>query len=177
MIAIGLYMNAFAQKEQGLYLTALDYSQGKLLHGEKKTHVRNHELLHKDLITVRCDDSVYTYSKKDVYGYADKSGVYRLVNNKAYTILNPGEEIPLYMRTIGTGFKNSPLIEKYYYSKDAAAPLRPLTLNNVLRDFSGHRAFSGLIRLCFTNNYDLLEYDAAHREFRINRLLDISDKK
>lgn len=160
---------------KGLYKTAHDYLNDSLSFTGKHTRIRTHELFKKNYIAVTFNDSTYTYLKNAVYGYKDKEGTtFRFFNNAIYTLINPGEQILLYKRTSGTGMKNSPFVDLYFFSKDAGAEVMPLTLANVARTFAANRSFVTLAEICFHNDNDLPAYDLVHHQYRLNRLLELA---
>ena len=66
---------SFAQKgTTGIYLSAEDFLSSKLTYTSKDTQLKLHELLEKDHLEVKYNDSTFSYLKKDVYGYLDKEG-------------------------------------------------------------------------------------------------------
>lgn len=171
-----LSTKVFSQNK-GLYLSGKDFTEQKIAHASRNTRIRSHELFNRTIVEVKCNDSLFSYEKAKVFGYANKDGVYRFVNNDAYTILNPGEKILLYKKTTGTGFKNSPIVDTYYFSKDAYSPVQLLNLRNLLATFSDNVKFSEMIEIYFTKQSDLLEYDDIHQAYKINRLLQIAYNK
>ncbi len=174
IVSILITSIAAQNPHKGLYLTANDYKNGKISFSSKTTKIKPHLVFKKSLIQVKYNDSLYTFLKKDVFGYVDKDGTYRLNGKDVYTIINPGEEIVIYKTTSGTGFKNSPIVDSYFFSKSAGEPIQSLTLYNVVRAFSDNKSFTKLIELSITSNDGLLQYDVINREYRINRLLALA---
>lgn len=173
-----VFANVSAQGSgNGIYLTAADFSNGKLTHVSKHTRVKPHDLFNKNVVEVKCNDGVFTYNKLSVFGYADKNVTYRFVANERLPIINPNEKILLYKKVSGSGLKNSPLVETFYFSKDAGSAVEHLTLRNLLASFTDNPAFTELVELCFTRDSDLTGYDAIHHTYRINRLLEIACRK
>jgi hypothetical protein len=170
-----LVVDLIAQNQHcGLYLTAQDFSNGKLSYQSRNTQIRPHELFRKNTIKVKYNHSVFVYEKKNIFGYADKDGSYRFVDNRSFSIVNPGEQILLYKITSGTGLKNSPIVETFYFSKDADSAVQLLTIHNLLSAFANNPSFTKLIEICFTRDSELQEYDTIHHKYRINRLLEIA---
>lgn len=161
--------------EPGLYLTAHDYLKGKLTHSGKDFSIRRHELFKRGVIRVDIRDSSFVYLKNEVYGYRDKLGkVYRFFQNEIFPMLNPGESLVLYKVTSGTGFKNSPVLETYFFSKDADSKIWPLTIDNINKAFSGEEQFKLLVEIFFRNDRDLVVYDPIHLKYKLNRLIELS---
>jgi len=177
-VFMGCFTLAYAQNNgRGLYMSAADFLAGKLTHASKHTHIKPHDLFKTGTIEVTSNDSTFAYSKARVYGYADKDGIYRFVNDKAYPIINVGETILIYQINSGTGMKNSPIVEHYYFSRDAAAPVQLLTLRNMLAAFSDNTAFTKMLETHFSRDEDLVQYDHIHHQYMINRLLDLSQNQ
>lgn len=165
-----------AQSQAGLYLTASDFSNKKLSHLSKRSCIKTHEVFKKDLIEIKCNDSIYTYKKDSVYGYRSKDGMdYRIVNGKFYTILNSGEAILIYKRQEGIFAKGQAPIFRYYFSKDYSTDLYALNLKNLETVFEDNKAYLKLLELRYGDNSNLLEYDNLHKMYKINRLLKLSE--
>ena len=167
---------SFAQKNSsGVYLNATDFLNNKITHAGKNTNLSLHENFGKQHLEVKCKDSIYTYLKKDVFGYSDKEGKnFRFFNSVAYTILNPKESILLYQKTSGSGLKGSPIMSNYFFSKDAASDILPLNLQNLERVFTDNKSFSHTIEMYFKNDTELIDYDNIHKIYKLNRILELS---
>lgn len=166
----------FAQtKIPGIYLNSGDFLNGKVTHGGKHTRILLHELLRKDHLDVVCAEGKFVYRKKDVYGYVNAEGFcYRFYNDHIFPIMNPNERILLYQKISGTGMKNSPVVESYFFSRDAASEILPLTIENLDQAFHEFKAFTRMIDLHFKDSDDLAEYDEAHAMYKLNDLLQLS---
>jgi len=160
---------------QGIYLNATDFTNNKLAYSHKHTHIKLHEVFKTDLIEVKYNDSLFTYKKKDVFGYRDKDGqTFRFYNEKNYPILNPAETILIYKLTTGMGLKNQPVQIAYYFSKDADSAILPLTMKNIEQAFSENKMFQELLEIHFKKDNELTDYDSTHNEYELNRLLELS---
>jgi hypothetical protein len=167
-----------AQSFCGLYLTAEDFHIGKLSHSSKNSKLKLHEIFKKDIIEVRANDSLYTYLKKDIYGYHSNEGIdYRFINEKAYTILNPGETILLYSLLATPTMKGQSPSYHYYFSNDYKSAILPLNLRNIESSFLTNKKFLEFIEIHFSDNSNLLEYDNIHKIYKINRLLNLSENE
>lgn len=170
--------SVFAQSQAGLYLTASDFSNKKLSHQSKKSHVKTHEVFRKDLIEIVCNDSTYTYKKDSVYGYRSQEGIdYRIVEGKYFPILNSDETILIYKLQESTGMKGQAPTFTYYFSKDYPSNLYTLNLRNLETVFSTNKAYLKMLEVHFGDNSDLLEYDHIHKMYKINRLLKLSENE
>ena len=162
----------------GIFKSSNDFVNGKITHAGKHTQLKTHALFEQERLEVKSNDSIYSYLKKDVFGYVDKEGfTYRFLNNSIYPILNPYERILLYKQTSGTGMKNSPVTETYFFSKDAASAIQLLTLENLEHAFSSDKPFLNILEIHFKKNDDLIDYDSVHKMYKLNRLLQISHEE
>jgi len=160
---------------RGVYLTAEDFKLRKLTHASKHTHLKLHEVFKKDKIEVKLNDSTYTYKKADVYGYRESSGEeYRIIDRKFYLIINPLENILIYKVPRGTAQKGSTQTYAYYFSVNHSSSLMELTLKNVEKAFANNKKFDEFVEVHFKNDADLLEYDAEHKMYKLNRLYSLS---
>jgi len=176
ILVLGLYFTHAQNGMTGIYINSDDFINGKITYAGKNTRLKLHELFEKDHLEVVYKDSTFSYLKKDVFGYIDREGLtYRFYDNSIYPILNPYESILVYKKTSGTGMKNSPIVESYFFSKDAGSLMQPLTLENLERAFSTDKVFTDILEIYFKNNDDLAEYDSVHKMYKINRLLEISN--
>lgn len=174
LLLLFVYTTKAQVKMTGIYKSADDFVNERITHQGQHTKLKTHELFKRELFEVKTGDSTFSYQKKDLFGYVDHGKSYRLVNNTAYPILNPAEKILLYSLTSGTGTKNSPQVVTYYFSKDASSPIQLLTLRNVETVFAGEKQFEKLIEIHFVKDSDLLEYDSLHKQYKLNRLYELS---
>lgn len=165
-----------AQKtDRGIFLSAEDFLNNKLTHASSHTHIKLHEIFHKDIIEVKIKDSSYTYLKKDVYGYRDHEGnIFRIYNGKTYPVLNPSETILIYKVAEGPAQKGQTPIYFYYFSKDATKEILPLSMGYFENEFNDNKPFQDMLEIHFTNTNSLLEYDSMHKMYKVNRLLELA---
>jgi hypothetical protein len=165
----------FVYCQAGVYKEALDFSEGHLMHMGSDTRIRTYEISGRNAITVKHNDSVFRYLKSELYGYRDKEGnEYRFFNSEIYSIINSREQILIYRKTMGTGLKNSPIIDTYFFSRNAAAEILPLSLRALETEFTDHKKFTALIELFFRNDAELTLYDPVHKMYKLNRLFELS---
>jgi hypothetical protein len=164
-----------AQNSCGIYLSAKDFTDCKLSHSGQNSKIKVHETFKKDIVEVKCNDSLLTFKKKDIFGYRDKNGQsYRFSQDVVYPILNPCETIVLYKKTTGMDTKSSEAVDTYYFSKDAFSSIIPLSLRNLESTFANNKTFVELLEVHFADNSNLLEYDNIHKMYKLNRLLELS---
>lgn len=174
VFSVSLLLVTRVSYSQAIYKNSTDFLSGKTVHTENNCRIKLHELFKKNIIEVKCKDSVYTYSKEDVYGYIDKEGVVsRFYRNEIFIILNPTENILIYKLTSGMGLKNSPIIERYFFSKDAGSEILPLTLTNLESAFRGIPEFTKIIEIYFKTDNELVQYDNVYKMYKINRLMEL----
>jgi hypothetical protein len=160
---------------QGIYLTGNDFSKRKLAHASPHTHIKLHEVFKTDIVEVKCNDSLFSYKKSDVFGYKDNTGQsYRFFDKKIYPILNSGEKILIYKIQDKIGFKGQAPVESYHFSRDAGSPIYLLTISNLETAFSENKEFQKLLEIHFSNDNQLIEYDKQHGEYKLNRILELS---
>jgi len=184
--AIGLLaitMNATAQKDSsGIYQTADDFRNHKLSYAinykTEKHKINDYLLFDATQVKVQHHGSTYKLDKSTTYGYKSTTGeVFRFVGNESYKILNPDEELLLYLHTTTV----SPLVdptkkveEHYYFSKDAASSPVDLTIWNLKKAFPENSKFLASIDKYFKKDEQLPSYDAKNKTYTLNRLLQLS---
>ena len=153
----------------GVYLSADDLSAGKLM-GNVATRRSDNSLMGKYLF-VQVDDRIRRLERKDIYAVQYCDGrVFRVFDGGYYTLLNPGEPIPLYVVKEYPAGKGDILRTKYYFSKDAASDIEDLTLTNVKEAFAGNAKFEEQLDLQFRTDRDLYAYDDYNKCYRLDRL-------
>lgn len=170
---------AFAQKDSsGIYVTADDFKNQKLTYAinykKEKHQIKTLLFLDATQIRINHHGATYTLDKSETYGYKSTTGdVFRFVDNKEYKILNPGEEIPLYLQTTLT----SPLVnpakreeDYYYFSTSADGPLIALIIDNLKKAYRSNSQFLALINKYFKTDEELISYDSKHKIYTLNRL-------
>jgi hypothetical protein len=173
-----LSVSAFAQSSgSGIYKTADDFKTGKLaLAVDCKTEnhkIKLNNFFGKSFITVVHDSKDYKFEKKDIYAYQLCNGeIYRFVSNiKNFLILNPKEQILIYKEAVVTG-KGSLSHVDYFFSKDVASNVQPLTMENLKAAFPTNHKFQYSLDSAFENDANLARYDSFHKMYKINRVLE-----
>ena len=186
LTAIGLLaitINATAQKDSsGIYQTTDDFRNHKLSYAinykTEKHKINDYLFFDITQVKVKHHGTTYTHDKSEIYGYKSTTGVvFRFVDNTAYKILNPDEDLLLYLHTIPV----SPLVdptkkveEHYYFSKDAASSLVDLTIDNLKKVFKENSKFLASIDKYFKKDEQLTSYDSKRKMYTLNRLLQSS---
>jgi hypothetical protein len=186
LIAIGLLaitMNATAQKDSsGIYQTADDFRNHKLSYAinykTEKHKINDFLLFDATQVKVKHHGTTYTLDKSTTYGYKSTIGeVFRFVNNESYKILNPDEDLLLYLHTTQVSPLTDPqkkVEEHYYFSKDAGSSPVDLTIDNLKKAFSENSKFLASIDKYFKKDEQLTSYAAKSKTYTLNRLLKLS---
>ena len=186
LTAIGLLaitINATAQKDSsGIYQTADDFRNHKLSYAinykTEKHKINDYLFFDATQVKVKHHGTTYTLDKSITYGYKSTTGeVFRFVGNESYKILNPDEELFLYLHTTPVSITVEPLKrvqEHYYFSKDAASSSVDLTIVNLKKVFSENSKFLAFIDKYFEKDDQLTSYDTKNKTYTLNRLLQLS---
>lgn len=172
--------SGYSQKDSsGIYFTANDYTKHKLsfaINCKTKRHkIKSDMIFHSKEISIKHDDTIYTYPKDSVYGikYCDGS-IVRIYNNSEYPLINPYEKIMIYKVSAGSGGKGSPIVTRYYFSSDVTGEIKELTINNIKASFPDNHKFHDLIDMEFHSDDELSKYDSFHKIMKINHVLQNS---
>ncbi len=170
--------NQTLSNKSGLYLTANDFSTGKLSYEinclTEKHKISTSDFLNTKTIKVTHHDSTIKLSKSEIWGFRLCDGKeYRVFQDKEYEILDKGA-ITVYLITekSRTSPKSNQSVSKtrYFFSEDASSPLKALTLKNVETSFISNKKFHDLIDLHFKSDADLLIYDDYYKTLRLNHI-------
>ena len=130
----------------GIYLTADDFTNGKLTYDNKGTKL----------------------SKRSVYGFRDSRGrSYRYVEDKAYEIREVG---PLYIYKRDRFVRKGAAEPAYFFSVSPTQPVVPLTRANLKNAFPEDRRFQDFLDMTFRNDSDLTRFDKPQGTYAVNRL-------
>ena len=162
-------------RSSGIFRTATDFTRGNMEYAiqcDSQSHKIKTDLLFKrNRVIVKHEGKTYKLDKSSVYDVRYCSGVVeRLYQRKAYPMVNPYEAILIYKVNIPSMGKNQPAQTQWYFSKDAASPIQPLTISNLTGAFPDNHAFHDAIIAEFKADSELNKYDMVHKMMRINRL-------
>ena len=165
-----------AQTPIGIYLSGNDLRNGKLIHSkEENCKIKLNDVFYKPYVLVKTGGSEQKIFKDSIFGYRDKQNIsYRFFNKDIYTILNPGEDLLLYSKESLSITKGSPIIKKYYFSKDTGSPIWELSFSNLKTVFHDNTAFCDLLNTYFNATNDFVIHDESHRIYELNSLLLLS---
>jgi hypothetical protein len=176
--------NETLSNKSGLYLTASDFSSGKLTYEinclTEKHNIKTSDFLYQKTIKVTHRDSTIKLAKSSIWGFRLCDGKeYRIYEGKEYLIMDKGE-ITVYQITekSHTSPKSNLAVSKtrYFFSEDVNSPLKKLTLKNVETSFTGNKKFHDLIDLQFKSDAELLIYDDYYKMLRLNHIYSESLK-
>ncbi len=158
-----------------IYKTAADFPVPDSGLAYTRCRLMLHEVFHTQTIGVNCRGKKTVYLKSDVYGYRDREGNhYRLQAGAAYQVLNPGDSLLLYKTTTGTGLKNNPVIDLYFFSRNKTTPVLSLDLASLNLAYGNNPGFLALLETAFTSNAQLVAYEPLALAHQLNRLLILS---
>lgn len=169
----------FGQKDSsGIYKTAEDYKNRKLSYAinykTEKHKINTYVLFKGNTIRVKHQGSTYDLKKSETYGYRDTKGQeYRFIGEFEYTILNPGEQLLMYVyqHPAHSGKEADKYAPAYYFTTDAGAAPQALTKENIKAAFPELHKFHDAIDENFKANSELYTYDRFHKMYKLNWLL------
>jgi len=184
LVVIGMLIisSAVAQKDSsGIYKTSGDFQQRKLSYAinyKTEKHKINSDMLFNSAdIKVKHDGKSYTLLKSETYGYRSTKGEeFRFVDNKEYRILNPGENLLMYVYKHPS---HSPKeVEKYtssyFFSTDAASLPQSLTKANLKAAYPENHKLHDEVDSAFKNDSELYSYDQFHKMYKLNRIMKMN---
>lgn len=170
-----------AQTHSGIFQTAEDFTTGKMEYAiqcDSQSHkIKTDPLFKRSKVIVKHEGKTYKLDKSSVYAVRYCSGIVeRLYHRKVYQMVNPEETILIYKVNIPSMGKNQPAQTRWYFSKDAASQVLPLTINNLVQAFPDNHSFHDAVMAEFKTDADLPRYDDVHKMMRINRLYGNTQK-
>lgn len=180
LILLGLFIvkpfAGFSQKDSsGIYFKVNDYINQKLAFAinckNQKHKIKADMIFHQKEISIKHNDSTYSFPKDSVYGikYCDGS-VVRIFRNSEFPMINVGESIMIYKVETGSGMKNDPIVTNCYFSKDAGSEIQKLTISNLKAAFPDNHKFHDLLDMEFHSDSELIKYDSFHKMTRVNKI-------
>lgn len=182
--ALLIFSTLTAQTDSsGIYKTAEDFQNRKLAYAinyKTEMHKINADLLFNDKeVKVKHHDTTYKLLKSNTYGYRNMKGEeFRFVDNKEYKILNPAEPLIIYVyqNPVHSTKGEQKYVPVYFFSTDAASPPQPLTKANLKAAFPDNHTFHDKLDEQFKADNELYAYDNFHKIYKLNRLLQNSNK-
>ncbi|TDW97436.1 hypothetical protein [Dinghuibacter silviterrae] len=166
--------SARAQNEcGGVYLTSSDYLAGKAYPAKTlrgKSWSNGEDLLGSKRLLVDLSGQLHETEMAAIYAVKCCNGnIVRIFQGGTYMLLNPGGSIPMYKVTIGSSGKGDYTIVKYFFSKDAAADIQELTVDNLRDAFADNKKFDDAL-IQFRSDRDLASYDKKQKCFRLDKV-------
>tara|TARA_R110000868_G_scaffold386470_1_gene654770 strand:+ start:221 stop:781 length:561 start_codon:yes stop_codon:yes gene_type:complete len=169
----------YAQKDSsGVYKTTQDFLQRKLsfaINCKTEKHKINTDLIFKGSeIKVKHEGINYRFKKNEIFGYRTCEGKeFRFVDDKEYSILNPGETLIIYMykRPSGGGRNNVTYHPKYYFSYNSLASLQDLTKANIKALYPENHKLHNALDAQFKDDSELFAYDDFHKTYKLNWII------
>jgi hypothetical protein len=162
LLLIGIFCALSTIKAQsscsGVFLTAHDLSTGKLYYTYTSNKVRpsDYDLLTKKKIAINQSGSIKQVDKNNIYAIQDCNGkIIRIYKGGYYTLLNPGENLPIYMVTQNPASKGDIAINKYYFSKSPRSEIKELTANNLEAEFPSFHQFNDAMKIIYKTDKEL----------------------
>lgn len=166
----------------GIYQTANDFAQKKLIHPiysiDKKNHLALHAMFGSNKIDVVDAGVKASYLRSEIYGYKENGVDYRIVGDNAYTIVDAASFV-IYsnVKTIA-GMKGHDTKETvYYFSKDATSVVKQLTKENLKAEFADNSRFRYYLDAFFKSDKDLIAFDAQAKEYKVKFVYETSLKE
>ncbi|MGA3012793.1 MAG: hypothetical protein ABSD71_02035 [Bacteroidales bacterium] len=171
-----------AQKiNQGVYLTAADFNNGKISYmpeSDSKYSLSPNDISYDSPVKIVIGKKVVRLKKDSIFGIRDKNNIcYRFFNKVSYKILNPAERILLYSTTSVVGApRNIHRVTNYFFSENADSPIYPLSKQNLKLILSKDVCFHVLLDVYFSGDRDLTTYDSFNKITMINRVFKESNQ-
>ena len=148
LITFSFIQKAVCQtNKSGVYLSLNDFTQNKLTYKSK-----------------------HSYSKDDVYGYANaKNEKYRFYDKSSYKIVDTLSFFTYYQYKMEPGINGKGLVktDEYYFSVKGDGPLLPLTINNLKKAFPENNKFHYALDALFKSDNELLAYDGYLKMYKL----------
>ena len=162
----------------GIYKTFEDYKSKTLKYAidcNTESHkIKSDQFHHKDVVRVIHNDSLFTMPKIEIFGYKDCKGVvYRIIDGKNHSILNPYSNLQLYKHEI-RAHKRTAI--HYYFSKTMDAIPILLTIDNLHHVFHDNQEFLRQIDATFRRDGQLTKFDKPSKEYLITKLYNATVK-
>jgi hypothetical protein len=165
---------------EGVYLSANDFTNGKVSYGHNNTNNKYefhlHEISFKTPIKIILDNTIVKLNKDSVYGYRDKKNTcYRYFNKGIFKILNPSEKFLLYSNSsVEDGPRNIHRVRNYFFSADATSPIYLLTKWNLKIVLFKDIYFHELLDVYFQGDDELTAYDEINKIYLLNSVYEMS---
>jgi hypothetical protein len=164
-------------KVSGLYLTADDYHNQKLTFkttGNDGNSIKFNEFLGSGRIVVIYAGKKQLIYKSAIYGYHSNNCDYRYFNNVPYKIIDARDFYLYSSPKIVQQDKWSKPADSYYFSSNAIADVKPLSIKNLQDAYANNPKFRYLLESHFTTDNALTVYDRSVNEYKVKYLYEQS---
>ena len=142
----------------GVFLTSNDLSTGNLYYAYTGNGSRpsDYDLLTEKKIVINQLGSITQVDKKNIYAIEDCNGkIIRIYKGGYYTLLNPGENMSIYMVVQNPASKGDIATNKYYFSKNSNSEIKELTVDNLEAAFPDFRQFNDAMKVIYKTDKEL----------------------
>ena len=166
----------------GIYQTASDFAQKKLVHSIYSVDKKNHLALHTMFFSAKIDvvdAGVKTsYLRSEIYGYKDNGLDYRIAGDNALAIVDATSFVLYSNVKVTRDMKGRDTKEMvYYFSKDVNSEVKALTKDNLKAAFADNSRFRYYLDAFFKSDKDLIAFDAQANEYKIKFIYESSLKE
>jgi len=162
--------------KSGLFLTASDFSSGKLSYLidclAKDNKLKTSDFSNGSKIKITMQDTTIKLSKSAIWGYRICDGKeFRVYRSQDYEIIDKAAIIVYQKKETRRGnpkSNQSYTKTSYFFSENPESPLRILNLANIESSFLNNRKFHDLIDIYFKSDEELLIFDDYYKMMRLN---------
>ncbi|RFM27457.1 hypothetical protein [Deminuibacter soli] len=163
---------ANAKDNTGLYMSAGDFETQALKYTDNYV-IRTSPLFSPYKIKVLKAGDVTVLFKDDVYGYRDsKKQDYRFFNEAEYKIINTKGLYLYSRRTTTVKGKIRETHTQYYFSENASAPLKTLSIYHLKQAYPNNAALHDALDAQFRYDQDLAQYDNYQKHYKLVGLME-----
>lgn len=161
----------------GIYRTADEFKDGTPYLAvdcrTAKHKIKLHDFLNKSYLDVIHQGTKTRFQKAEVFGLQECGGkAYRFFDGEEY-LIREVRSVVVYEKLVtqpGLSGKGTVRVPKLFFSTALEAPVQLLTKANLKRAFPDRHALHDRLDTQFASE-DATDYDAFHRMYRINHLL------
>lgn len=122
----------------GIYLTAEDFTAGKLANGFDAIDTNNFVDIGHDYLWVTLDSTAVAYDYKKIWGFRKDGIDWRVYDGDLFEVSFHGNDIMIYTLPGYLSYDQPIVYDTRFFSTDAVGKLLPLTKRN-LKKLYGHR--------------------------------------
>jgi hypothetical protein len=167
----------------GLYLTPDDFSKHKITYSSPRPDGKNklklNEFFGSSKGYIVYMGEKHSFDKNKIFGYQGCENIsYRFFHAASYRILDTAGFYLYYRYEQEEHLKGKELVKKdnYFFSKNALAPIEPLTIENLKNVFPGDHRFHYLLDQQFRRDDELMAYDSYGKMYKVKYVYRLSQK-